>query len=418
MNFFLCTSYFHHRTPRCIFLVVLSLQEKMMCWIFLIILLVVFSCKLVFQQPVQNPSLRSKYLAFFYILFACEEIGEDVNICYGRAIDAGNNNNNSNTSNNTSNNNNNNNNNNENRNNNNKKPHFQYLSHMYYDGIGGLVTIMRENGLIVSELPKIKTMSVLSPSRSVWELCFDHILNLFCVNRRSANKDKKLVKFELSATEVTSKRTPFAWHAFSREELEEIKKLCKSENITVNTFLFYHLDKAVRSVSKTPELPMSCLLPVNLRGMVHQHRDTDNHSVTIAIRSEKSDNMRTLHEKIQHKLKNGEHLASWKMYHLTRFLPHFVRVALLQGANRSEVFTFSNLGSFRVSTVGNAVDSTDNNADNSTWYFCPNVGKRVPITAGCVTVNEKMTLMIRFHDSFPYDSQLLLNKWIKNICNF
>jgi len=156
------------------------------------------------------------------------------------------------------------------------EPEWIYLRHTDVDGIGGLAQILRGRGAELPRLQQVKHPS--SPSL----LAFLRALPKYAAPRHRI----KWLPLEGETQPSTNSQPPsaVAWHVFEEAATTQIRRVCRKEGITINSFLLKHLTKAIRPFLEDQSSVVPWMIPVNLRGKVSRERDVENHSSYVGVK--------------------------------------------------------------------------------------------------------------------------------------
>ncbi|MCP5536061.1 MAG: hypothetical protein H7A51_07465 [Akkermansiaceae bacterium] len=281
------------------------------------------------------------------------------------------------------------------------------LPHTQYDGIGGFAKILRERGAEIESLPRIPH----SVSESWWPFV-KSIPAILGPRKRltiltgSAAKDEK--HFDMPPEAL-------AWHVFSEEETALIRKAGRVLQISINSLLMRHLDRAIRQSLEDPSALATWMIPVNLRGKITREEDTSNHSSFVAVNLSASETPLDVHQQIYRRLKGGEHWANWKAYKLGKFLSPGVKEQTIKndrGTSRWNIGGFSNLG------IWDRHKEFTSQGCQGPWVFAPPVIEGIRIGAGCVTYQNRLSLMIQAHPALTTDAAITeawMKEWVAQI---
>jgi hypothetical protein len=287
------------------------------------------------------------------------------------------------------------------------EPEWIYLTHTEVDGIGGFAKLLRDKGAELPRLPQIKHPS--PPSR----LALLKNLPKFVAPRRHL----KWANLEGPARpgNNTTPPTAVAWHAFDETETTQIRRACRHEGITVNSFLLKHLAKAIRPCLEDQSATIPWMIPVNMRGKVNRPSDLENHTSYVPVGVRSYDTTHDVHCRIYDALENGAHWANWYSYDSSRILNAAARRYLIQIEKCTaewNIGSFSNLGDWDREHKIAHPDLT------GTWLFAPPVLRCQQLGAGCVTFQNRLALVIQAHPELttnPADARLWMRNWIQEI---
>lgn len=307
---------------------------------------------------------------------AAEELGEYIGIRFGRVVDGG-------------------------------EPQWTFLPHTDFDGIGGLADLLRRRGASLPRLPQIKHYSNKS-----WTALARSLPSYVSLRHR--------LQWDLleGPSRPTTKAEPPAavgWYVFDEGTSTQIRRLCRKNGITVNSFLLKHLTKSVRPLLKDQSAPVPWMVPVNLRGVVTRARDTENHSSYVGVRVQSFDTVQEVHRSIYRSLARGEHWANWMAYQsgvlLTGGMKKFL-ISIERCMSQWNLGSFSNLGDW------DPEKRLDSAIGDGHWLFAPPVLRCQLVGAGCVTFQGRLSLTIQMHPELTVNSAVpkgWVQGWVKEI---
>jgi NRPS condensation-like uncharacterized protein len=287
------------------------------------------------------------------------------------------------------------------------EPEWIYLPHKEFDGIGGFANILRKGGAKLGRLPQIRHPA--APSRmSVLKL-----LPKYLEPRRAL----KWAPFDGVPAPTTNDTPPpaAAWHVFDETETLRIRRTCRKAGVTVNSFLLKNLSKAIRFFLEDPSSVVPWMIPVNLRGKVFRDRDTSNFSSYVSVKVQSYETVHDIHRNIYAALARKEHWANWYAYEVGRFSTNGIRKFLF----KKELATSSwNIGGF--SNLGDWDAEKEITAEEclGSWLFAPPVLRFQTIGAGCVTFQNRLSLLIQSHPELNTNSEVTeawMQNWVKEI---
>ncbi len=287
------------------------------------------------------------------------------------------------------------------------EPEWIFLRHTDFDGIGGFAEILRQRGAVLERLQQIKYP--VSPS---WFWSLRALPKYFTPRRRV-----KWRPLEQGPAANGNLRPPsaLAWHIFEETTTALIRLVCRRDGITVNSFLLKHLTKAIRPFLEDQSSVVPWMIPVNLRGKVNRGRDTANHTSYVGVKVQSYETVQDIHRNIYSALGRGEHWANWYAYQLGKFMTDRMRrylVATELAMSQWNLGGFSNLGDW---DPEKKIAQTE---CEGAWLFCPPVLRCQLVGAGCVTFQNRLSLMIQAHAELTTDSAVTkawVQNWIKEI---
>lgn len=286
------------------------------------------------------------------------------------------------------------------------EPEWIFLRHADWDGIGGFAKILREQGVVMDKLPQIKHTA--PPS----------IVPLLKMLPKFLLPHQRVRWKPFASTTPSSNATPapaVAWHVFDEPTTLHIRKISRKAGVTINTFLLKHLTTAIRPFLENPSATVPWMIPINLRGKVVRDRDTANYSSYISVKVQPQETAPAIHKKIYAALERGEYWGNWYAYKLGRFNTHGIKKFLIArelATSQWNLGGFSNLGDW---DPEKKITQPECSGD---WLFCPPVLRFQKIGAGCVTFQNRLSLLIQAHPELtntPAAPQAWIQNWVKEI---
>jgi hypothetical protein len=272
------------------------------------------------------------------------------------------------------------------------EPEWFYYRHAEFDGIGGLAQILRSRGATLGQLPQMKHPA---PPSMV------PLLKLMPKFLQPRNRLKlKPLNANRTVNGIPEPPPAVAWHVFDEPVTLQLRQACRQAGVTLNSFLLQHLTGAIRPHLEDQAAAVPWMIPVNLRGKVVRESDTANYSSYVSVKVRPTDHVRDLHQRIYSALDRGEHWANWNAYSLGRFSPHGMKKFLIAkelATAQWNIGGFSNLGDWdpeKKITPANC---------QGAWLFCPPVLRFQRISAGCITFQNRLSLLIQTHPELTTD---------------
>ncbi len=266
------------------------------------------------------------------------------------------------------------------------------VSHSECDGIGGFTRLLREQGVKNLTVPQTKhsCRGIFLP---LWRLWRDKRKKEICAKRSDWNQPVQT--------------SNIAWHLFTKIETQAILDHCREFGFTVNSFLLYTLNQAVRPEVRGSKKKIIWMIPVNLRGDIRYPDDTENHVSCVDVKIAPNDTPTVIHRQILHRLQRGEHRANHLLLNIGRILSHQAKVKLLtedRTKTSGNIGAFSNLGVWNLDAI----------TSEEGWVFTPPVVSGQLLGAGCVTFQGRLGLAIQGNSKKEIIEQRV-QRWVKNI---
>jgi hypothetical protein len=287
------------------------------------------------------------------------------------------------------------------------KVEWMFLPHTEFDGIGGLAHLLRERGADVGDLPKIPHPAALS-----WLSFLRALPGMLAPRHRLAWKS---LKQGPKLDKVKQPPPAVAVHVFSEEDTAKIRWAARNADVSVNSLLLRHLDRAVRPYLQDPSSATPWMVPVNLRGRVKQPTDVENHSSYIAIRIMASDGAKAVHRRIYNELQKGRHCANWKSYSTGRLCSDAMKRFLIRTDRAISQWNIGGLSNLGIWDWDKSITDPRCLGD---WFFSPPVLRSQHLGAGCVTFQGRLTLTLQAHPDLttsPEVTEAWVRHWVREI---
>ncbi len=283
------------------------------------------------------------------------------------------------------------------------EPEWTFLRHTDFDGIGGLAEILRRKGAKLGRLPQIR----FPAEPSVFSLL--KMAPKFLQPRHRV----KWLPVEQGAPIQDRQQPPpaVAWHIFDEPTTIQMRRVCRKAGVTVNSFLLKHLTKAIRPYLEDQSSMVPWMVPVNLRGKLSGGRDTANFSSYVGVKVQTYETPHDIHQSIYAALARKEHWANWYSYQAGRLMTDRMRKYLIikeRAMSQWNLGSFSNLGSWDTEKEITQPECAGN------WLFCPPVLRCQLVGAGCVTFQNRLSLMIQAHPDLT-TSPAAPKAWMQNL---
>lgn len=290
-----------------------------------------------------------------------------------------------------------------------KNQHLEwiFLPHYKFDGIGGLYDLLLKDGYF-PEIPQNKK-NLESPSYTKKLKAF---IKLTIDDLKEAKKQTKIKwRHYNTAGAMQGKSCYISYFIFSAEETNKIILFSKSQNVSVNSFLLWTLNKVVNDHLFQGEQVCTWWIPMNMRGLVDPTCTGNIFSELKPILAPDY-SIAMVHEQMNILLRKYAHWANWWQLNLIKFMGMRAATFMLQNTImklENAAGTFSNLGIW---------NCTKENFEEENWFFCPPVFSFMPVGAGCITWNGQLTLAVQLHhvlSNKPETTQNFMNEWLRQI---
>lgn len=285
---------------------------------------------------------------------------------------------------------------------------WHFFAHQDFDGVGGMVFMLRRLG---ATFPK-EVIPVLRESGRPG--LFEYLGGILRNGGISGLRKERWRNFHPKPG-GPSRPVGVAWHLFSNEESDRIAERARAAGATVNSFLFWNLDRATRDLWLAPapagKTARRWMMPVNVRGPLWGARDTANHASYLGLDIDDSTTPADVHRSVRDKLKGREHWgAVWGLL-LGRWVG-LRGMELMQSyyedGGHQWTGTFSNLGAWPPPGVTGA-------PDDQGWLLCPPATTGHPIATGCCAWRGRIGVTVQLHPALSMDVEdawKTLREWV------
>ncbi|WNO11554.1 hypothetical protein [Teredinibacter sp. KSP-S5-2] len=282
----------------------------------------------------------------------------------------------------------------------NQAPEWFELPHDKYDGISGMAYLLRNAGFSIDVLPSLKNDSYRF---------FKSVKGILSVLPHMGMRQQKWVRFDRSVAKLelpVSER--IAWHLFSEQESQYIVADSKKLGVTVNSYLLFHLDRAVSKILTSPEDARKWMVPVNMRGAVSRKNEYTPQMSFLGVDTQADTTLTDIHGQVLKAKSKAFHWGAWAMFN-AGFLAgkEGIRkdIKKRDARNHSWTGTFSNLGVWNIPGAGS-------------WLFGPTTGRTYPVAAGCISMNKRIGITVQLHEALLGDIETaydVVDLWSKHV---
>ncbi|HEY1660930.1 MAG TPA: hypothetical protein VGI03_00790 [Verrucomicrobiae bacterium] len=288
------------------------------------------------------------------------------------------------------------------------EPDWIYIRHCDYDGIGAIKKMFTERGGTVDELPQAR-----HPARPSFGSLFK-LMKLQMQPRRRLHWKELGNSKKLSATPQPAPAA--AWYVFSEADTLRMRKHCNAAGVTVNSFLLQQLTVIIRPyLEEGAAASVPWMIPVNLRGRVTSSGELANQTSYLSVTVRPADTIRDIHQSTQAAMEREEHCTNWFAYGLGRYVPQGMKRFLIAkelATSQWNLGAFSNLGAWDPEKKITSPDCI------GSWLVAPPVLRFQLVGAGCITFQNRLSLLIQAHPELTTDAAVCrtwIQDWVKAI---
>ncbi|MBQ0730644.1 MAG: hypothetical protein KBT75_08080 [Oleispira antarctica] len=285
------------------------------------------------------------------------------------------------------------------------------FSHSKMDGIGGIATILREQGYPCQRLPQSGEKS----EPSAWKL---YKLSKSERKKKKSNNTYtpyKSIRWKNNFSCGNDNTAEIVNAYFDNESTLQIKKNAKKNRVAFSTFLMWALNKAIADNLIEGNQNYYWFYPVNLRGAISLGSDTSNYSSGINICLNNYITPKQLQQEIKDKIKLKEHWSTWKLAHIGKLVGKPGIRYIYNSISKKNFYagSFSYLGAWPLQGEKNP---TENKSE--VWVSCGIGTKNYPVSTGIMEWHGQLTLGLKLHPMICQDvalTQKCLSDWKYNL---
>jgi hypothetical protein len=277
------------------------------------------------------------------------------------------------------------------------------LPHGGYDGITGLLHLLREKGQLHPDfLPRL-------PARTKPPLWVQLREALKIVVKGPVKARKWTTRNPDWEAGVSSTETvAFSWHVLSAQATAAAIAQARSLGVSLNSLLFKTLCDAIEPHLDSSLLPSVWLMPVSIHAEISVDTAPENRSSYVDVYIPRAAAAQDIEREVRRLERNQAFWGVWLLLNLGRWLGEWVVKLMVKTNPKTQQKTgvFSNLGNW----TGPSQAATGDSA----WFFMPPMMAFQPFVASALTWNGRLTLGVRLHPVLSADkafSQNIVDDW-------
>lgn len=273
-------------------------------------------------------------------------------------------------------------------------PSWTFLPHDRFDGMGGLLHLLRDAGVDVTP-PVTRRRPPAPVLRS---------FRAFLGQRRRRPARWDMFDDDWRPRQPSRSRpVAVAWTILSESATSEVLRRADTCGVSLNSWLLWCLHQAIRDELDS-DRGSAWMVPVNMRGAVRLRRDTANHLGFLIVPVRDDDRPRDVHQRVRHDLRRGIDVGSWYALAAGRSAgTRLLQDALAAGARRWRALgTVSNLGAWHLPQT----------VPSGAWLFCPPATRFQPLALGAVITGGRLALTMQSHPALN-DEAAIVERWLR-----
>jgi hypothetical protein len=285
------------------------------------------------------------------------------------------------------------------------------FAHSKMDGIGGIATVLREQGYPCKKLPQNGEKS----EPSAWQLY--KLSKLEKKNKKINNTytPSKNIRWKNNFLCGNDNTAEIVNAYFDKERTLQIKKNAKKNRVAFSTFLMWSLNKAIADNLIESNQNYYWFYPVNLRGTISLGSDTRNYSSGINICLNNYITPKQIQQEIKDKIKLKEHWLTWKLAHIGKLVGKIGVRYIYNSMSKKNFYagSFSYLGAWPLQDEKNPSENK-----NEVWVSCGIGTKNYPVSTGIMEWHGQLTIGLKLHPMICQDislTQQCLSDWKYNL---
>lgn len=275
---------------------------------------------------------------------------------------------------------------------------WHLLPHWEFDGVGAFVHLLRQKGIDPS-IPTLPPRRRGSGWGLRWLTMIRGIISYLKVVPIHAALWKRLevvagLRREAGQTGLC------VYRILSPEETRRLIERARALNVSVHSHLHWSVAETVKGELQEGTGPHLWMVPVNMRGAVRKSPDTSNHQSLVWVDTGIARAAKDIDRQLEKRFGEAIHWGAWLVLNLGRLIGEKGMKRLLDRVERIGdrwVGTFSNLGAWKI--------------ESGPWIGFVPVSRSSPLGASCVTVNDRMSLMLQAQPEICGD-RATLERWL------
>lgn len=264
------------------------------------------------------------------------------------------------------------------------------LSHVNFDGISGLIYLLKQTKIEQFELDvsatrsKTKKVNFFGKAVLITKYLFKDVMP------RPRNIHKAFKKQSIAET--------VRFYYFNRDELNYLTEEAQKNEVNLNTYLLKKINDLITPHTSQNNKTNLWMLPVSLYQTINWSTDWDSNSSFVEVEIERDQQFKDVHYTISKKISTQEFLAPKIIEGLLSLLPDFISIFLIKEhlKKSKRIGCFSNLGRWNVPGLD----------QNSKWGFSAPLSDNQPFSCSVVTINHQLCLSIRVYDCLGLDPMI------------
>jgi hypothetical protein len=277
------------------------------------------------------------------------------------------------------------------------------LSHVTYDGITGLLHLLRERGELRADV--LPRLPVRRPPP--FRVQLREAMKILLKGPVRARK-WKLRNPTWQAGVSSSETVAFSRHTLTSHQTAVAIARAKTLGVSVNSLLFKTLGDAVEPYLEVSKVPSVWIMPVSVHQEISIDTEPENRSSYLDVYIPRGAAATDIEREIRLLDSRFAFWGVWLFLNLGRWLGEWVMKLMVATNPQTQQKTgvFSNLG--------NWVGSSRSPSDAAAWFFMPPMVAFQPFAASALTWSGRLSLGVRLHPVLSTDkavSQQILERW-------
>lgn len=273
---------------------------------------------------------------------------------------------------------------------------WQSYAHEHYDGIGAFAHALAQQGYRVTELPRntrIETPSLRRKLKTLIKPMGKQALPQTLWRQFHEPEFPLLQTNDSPEQSVDDLGQDIAWQVLSIQESERLEARAQSQNVSINSYLFWGLNRAIGSRFIKAECQYSWFYPINLRSDWFRNNNVlANHSTGIYFNTHANANAESIHSAIKAQLEYGGHYGLFYQGHLGLLLGDAVAQRLYRPALKQRM-----TGSLSAIGQWPPAPEDQEKAGREAWLLCAPGSPMYPISTGVIHWLNRYTICLKIN---------------------
>jgi len=259
------------------------------------------------------------------------------------------------------------------------------VNHKYYDGVGGFTHLLEHYfGFRYKKMPEMKAVAELS----FWQK-LQKLWKFIKLTRKIP------IKWRTSRTDTTGEALGHVVAFIDQDKMQNLEERFKAQSASLNSVLFWALDKAVQKQLLTSDSARKWICPVNMRGAVKVDDPYGNIAASVVMNFEAEMSPKEIHQNYRDYFRAQIYMGSWLYTNMARFIGLWGTRKIARKLKELGVGVYSNMGPWPCPTY----ERTKPEVPDENWAGVPPCSQILPVGFGAFQWEGKLSVTLILHPS-------------------